>query len=357
MEHQEVEPEHQEGEPVIEVELQESEPELEAEHQEGEPEIELEDQEDEPEHQDGEPEREPEHQQGESETEPEQQTQPMLESDSESESEDPSEELFQPAMETTDASLPELQSISDPSSDTLPDYIDAEYRADNILDVWSSNMPISSFLDSSSMMYPPMENYNKDPSIPSAVLLCGDSAPPYSQAGPSSLDDAGQYLVFSPVDSMPRLDFADLDLNIDALEECFGLSLESDFTMIRVKKISEEEEQVADYLYSKAFNVMEQLEKFAKEEEWDLSSIISRGPSSSLGRRKSRDLRVRLPGISSTRTSFEDANQRLFESYPTSPMTPCLPPYSSLSQGYVAPSTQTFEPVNLISPSLLECPH
>lgn len=173
----------------------------------------------------------------------------------------------------------------------------------------------------------------------------------------ASLDDEGQYLVFSPVDSMPRLDFADLNLNIDALEECFGLSMESDNTMIRVRKFEQEEVRTAEYLCSNPFNVTEELESRATEEDWDISSIITRELTRSLDGKEMQDLSVRLEGISSTRSNMEEAHRRLFQSYPVSPMTPCLPPYSSLSQGYVAPSTQSFEPMNITSPSLMECSH
>ncbi|WFD18143.1 hypothetical protein MCAP1_000355 [Malassezia caprae] len=279
-------------------------------------------------------------------------------SESEREIEDQGDQRPPNVAETPAIYLPALPSSGEPSSDPMHAYLDTGVCEDNVLDVWSSSMPVASVLDFSPMQYSAMPNSESNAQGLSAVLLCGGTASSSMQTGPSvSLDDAGQYLVFSPVDSMPRLDFADLDLNMDGLEECFGLTMDSDCTMIRVKKFDHEEVRGAEYLISKPFNVTEELKSRASEEEWDISSIIVRGSSHSPDSKETQDLSVRLAGISSTRSNMEETHQRLFQGYPVSPLTPCLPPYSSLSQGYVAPSTQSFESLSAISTSLLECSH
>ena len=296
-----------------------------------------------------------EYQEGAMHSESEHDSQPMSKSDAESDYE--SDGRSQIVTEIPKISLPVLPSLSESSSDPIHTYVDAEACEDNVLHMWSSSMPITSILEYSPMTYPSTSNSDNHTHGPAAVLFCGGSSQ-FLQTGHSAfLDDEGQYLVFSPVDSMPRLDFADLNLNIDALEECFGLSMESDNTMIRVRKFEQEEVRTAEYLCSNPFNVTEELESRASEEDWDISSIITRELTRSLDGKEMQDLSVRLEGISSTRSNLEEAHQRLFQSYPASPTTPCLPPYSSLSQGYVAPSTQSFEPMNITSPSFMECSH
>nr|AGC24181.1 homeodomain transcription factor bW [Malassezia sympodialis] len=296
-----------------------------------------------------------EYQEGAIHSESEHDSQPMSKSDVESDYE--SDGRSQIVTEIPTISLPVLPSVSESSSDPIHTYVDAEACEDNVLDVWSSSMPVTSILEYSSMSYPSTSNSDNHTHGPAAVLFCGGSSQFLQTGHSASLDDEGQYLVFSPVDSMPRLDFADLNLNIDALEECFGLAMESDNTMIRVRKFEQEEMRTAEYLCSNPFNVTEELESRAAKEDWDISSIITRDLTRSLNGKEVQDLSVRLEGISSTRSNMEEAHQRLFQSYPVSPMTPCLPPYSSLSQGYVAPSTQSFEPMNITSPSFMECSH
>lgn len=281
----------------------------------------------------------------------------QLMSESDGDCEDQGGQCSQNIADTPNISFPIIPSGSEPSPDPIYAYLDPGACEDNVLDVWSSTMPVSSILELSPMQYSSMPNSESNHG-PSAVLLCGGSATHTMQTSPSVfLDDAGQYLVFSPVDSMPRLDFADLDLNMDALEECFGLTMDSDCTMIRVKEFDHEETRAVEYLNSKPFNVTEELESRANEEKWDVSSIIVRGSSRSPEGKVTQDLSVRLPGTSSTRNNMEETHQRLFHGYPVSPITPCLPPYSSLSQGYVALSSQSVESMNAMSPSLLECSH
>lgn len=301
-----------------------------------------------------------EHQESETESDSEQESQRRSESDHDSE--DDSDIRSEFSTETPDESLPVLPPASESSpcessSDPLHDFLDNDMYEDNVLDMWSPSMPVTSILDFSSFLYPSLEPSDKVTG-PSAVLLCQNSTSASSQLGPSaSMDDAEQYLVFSPVDSMPRLDFADLDLDIEVLEECFGLTMEPDYTFIRIRKVGEEEERAAEKFCSKPSTVAEELERCAKEENWDLASVITCTPSRSSDGKETQDMSVRLSGISSTRSNLEETQQRLFSGYPTSPITPCLPPYASLSQGYVAPSTQTFDSANIISPSLLECSH
>lgn len=90
------------------------------------------------------------------------------------------------------------------------------------------------------------------------------------------MDHARQCLVFSPVDPLPRLDLADLHLDLEKLEHALGLArapapLPS---VLNVPRLSYEELGAAHALAAQPLHVEDELLAHARSEGWSLSDVV-----------------------------------------------------------------------------------
>ena len=89
------------------------------------------------------------------------------------------------------------------------------------------------------------------------------------------MDNAQQCLVFSPLDSLPRLDFDDLELNVPALEQWLGLPCTSGVTSLHVPPLSAGALHVAALALSSPFQLSNELHRRGIEEGWSMPVQVS----------------------------------------------------------------------------------
>ena len=91
------------------------------------------------------------------------------------------------------------------------------------------------------------------------------------------MDNARQCLVFSPLDSLPRLDFADLHLDMETLEQALGLARPGPSlpSLCTVPSVPYDELAAAQALLAQPLSVADEIVAHAQAEGWSCGDLVT----------------------------------------------------------------------------------
>lgn len=126
----------------------------------------------------------------------------------------------------------------------------------------------------------PMELTPADPVAPASVLGLGtahEAPEALSLDGLLDFDSAKQCLVFSPLDPLPRLDFADLRLDMESLERALGLGRTHPVLppVVEVPLVPHDELVAAGSLVVQPMHVADEILAYAQAEGWALGDLVA----------------------------------------------------------------------------------
>lgn len=236
---------------------------------------------------------------------------------------------------------------------------------------WTSAVPSDSFSLAS-------EALHGSPFAPNAIQGAQGGAtaapvppaPPLLPAAPAlsldqllDMDNAQQCLVFSPLDSLPRLDFEDLRLDVPTIENWLGMPSTPGVSSLHVPPMSANATRAAEMALAHTLNTPDELMSRAADEGWTLGdqiallwnappqagSVQPSHPPTVHGR---SDIAVRLDGNMMRRDSAIKL-ERAAAPPPSAPLisTPYQAP-SSISGASPLPGRWAYD---AIAPSMLTC--
>lgn len=154
-------------------------------------------------------------------------------------------------------------------------------------------------------------------------------------------DDAMHTLVFSPLDSLPRLDFQDLGLDVPFLEQWLGLPV-AGAAPTHLPPVSARLHNAADRILSPTFDPYRDLAQIAAAEGWLLSQHLTPlAPMAAPQQVPISDLSVRVEGSFAPR---EHAPRRAAAPAPTTPQA-----YAAWPHDPAALAPNTWDPSRLLS--------
>ena len=144
------------------------------------------------------------------------------------------------------------------------------------------------------------------PASTAASVPIMPAAPPLSLDQLLDMDNARQCLVFSPLDSLPRLDFDDLRLDVTTIENCLGMPSAPGVSSLHVSPISASATRAAEVALAHSLNAPDELMGRAADEGWSLSEQITPvwNVPAEAHQRLHPDPAVRLDGVMLRRDSF-----------------------------------------------------
>lgn len=144
------------------------------------------------------------------------------------------------------------------------------------------------------------------PASTAASMSIMPAAPPLSLDQLLDMDNARQCVVFSPLDSLPRLDFDDLRLDVTTMENWLGMPSASGVSSLHVPPISASAIRAAEVALAHSLNAPDELMGRAADEGWSLSEQITPvwNVPAEAHQRLHPDPAVRLDGVMLRRDSF-----------------------------------------------------
>ena len=192
------------------------------------------------------------------------------------------------------------------------------------------------------------------PASTAASMPIIPEAPPLSLDQLLDMDNARQCLVFSPLDSLPRLDFDDLRLDVTSIENSLGMPSAPGVSSLHVPPTSASATRAAEVALAHTLNTPDELMGRAADEGWSLSEQIMPvwNVPAEAHQRLHPDLAVRIDGVMLRRDSF--AKMERAAPPPSAPLMTTshyAPP--PLSMANVAAGARWNH--DAIAPSLLTC--
>lgn len=170
----------------------------------------------------------------------------------------------------------ETDSPSSPPQSLLSECIETA-MTDTLTQGIQTPSPSDTELHMSTSYSPPLLSMQAEPAtsnVPSPPALSLDNL--------LDLDNARQCLVFSPLDSLPRLDLDDLRLDVSALEQWLGLPASPGASIMQVPPLSASASRAAELAVAETLSSSDELGVRAEDEGWSLIeqlTTLGKGPA------------------------------------------------------------------------------